>query len=46
MTINTEEHICMCCGKKSKKNLKYSVCDREETIREFCSAKCIVKYYK
>ena len=41
-----EKSICMCCGKKSESKLKYSVCDKEETIREFCSTKCLIKYYK
>ena len=40
------KNICMCCGKKSKNKFKYSVCDRKEVIRDFCSTKCLLKYYK
>jgi endogenous inhibitor of DNA gyrase (YacG/DUF329 family) len=52
MKIKEEpEIICMTCGKKSKKlftysNFQYRVVNRKEEYRDFCSTKCLLKYYK
>jgi len=42
--------ICMCCGKKSGKifshsKFKYRVIKRNDEIRDFCSTKCLLRYY-
>lgn len=44
------KNICMTCGKKSKNDLKYRVYKAQVKItfdyRDFCSTKCLIKYYK
>ena len=41
-----DKNICMCCGKKSKNRFEYRVINKDNEYRDFCSTKCLLKYYK
>lgn len=39
-------NVCMNCGKESKRRFKFRVLNKNNIHRDFCSTKCIVKYYR
>ncbi len=36
----------MTCGKESKKRFEHRVLTKDNTIRDFCSTRCLVTYYR
>ncbi len=41
-----EKNICMFCAKKSKNRMEHRVLKKKNEYRDFCSTKCLLKYYK